>query len=374
MTVLSTRDSSAGPSTVGQAIRSRAELQPHHAAVVATGFAPLSYRELQFLIDETREALRLAGYGPRARIAVAIPNGPQAALAIVAVSCSAVSIPLNPRQTLREVEICLATLRPDAILLAKGDDCPARQAAEEIGITIIETTQSKEGTLGFRIGEREPSIAAIPNEPDEPNSCAPAFILQTSGTTSEPKLIPFSHSNMLAAAARLQSWFNLTPQDRCLGVSPVFYSHGLKVTIFTPLLTGGTIAFPADVSKFDYTEWFGLLRPTWYSAGPTLHRLIFDQTQFRGDAKTGHSLRFICRAGAPLPRNVLEGLQRCFGVPVSNIMAQRGRSKFPQICLRLVLQAGHVRHSRPDTFASSRRWTQASPGRARRSSGGWSQR
>ena len=167
------------------------------------------------------------------------------------------------------------------MLLVKGDDSAARQAAEESGITIIETTQSKEGTLDFRIGERETSIAAAPDEPDEPEPEAPAFILQTSGTTSEPKLIPTSHRNMLAAAARVQAWFNLTPQDRCLSVSPVFYAHGLHVTVFTPLLTGGTVAFPTDASKFDYSEWFGILRPTWYSAGPTLHRLVFDQTQSR---------------------------------------------------------------------------------------------
>jgi acyl-CoA synthetase (AMP-forming)/AMP-acid ligase II len=58
------------------------------------------------------------------------------------------------------------------------------------------------------------------------------FILQTSGTAAQPKLIPFSHSNMLAGAARLQAWFDLTPWDRCLSVSPPHYSHGLKVTIF----------------------------------------------------------------------------------------------------------------------------------------------
>jgi oxalate---CoA ligase len=332
MTVLTTSSISAGKSTVGEAIRFCAELQPDHAAVVSTGFAPLSYRELQCLIDEVRVALRAAGFGRRARIAIAIPNGPHAALAIVAVACSAVSIPLNPRQTLREIEICLAALRPDAVLLVKGDDCAAKQAAEEIGITIIETTQSTEGALGFSIGEPQTSTAAAPDEPDEPDPDAPTFILQTSGTTSEPKLIPFSHRNMLAAAARLQSWFDLTPQDRCLSVSPVFYSHGLKVTVFTPLLTGGTVTFPTDASKFDYVEWFGILKPTWYSAGPTLHRLIFDQTQSRADAKTGHSLRFILSGGAPLPRNVLDGLQRALGVPV---VEHYGSSEAAQIAANL---------------------------------------
>ena len=262
--------------TVSEAIRHRAELQPDRAAIVSTDFAPLSYRELQILIENVRAALRSAGFSRTARIAIAIPNGPHAALAIVAVSCSAVSIPLNPKQTLRETKTILAALQADAMLLVEGSASAARQAAEELGTTILEASYPKDGRLGFAIIEPKTSAAAAPGESDEPDPEAPAFILQTSGTTSEPKLIPFSHRNMLAAAARVQSWFNLTPQDRCLNASPVFYSHGLKVTVFTPLLTGGSVAFPADINKFDCSEWFGSLQPTWYSAGPTLHRLVFD--------------------------------------------------------------------------------------------------
>jgi acyl-CoA synthetase (AMP-forming)/AMP-acid ligase II/thioesterase domain-containing protein/acyl carrier protein len=303
-------------STVGEIIRRRAEVQGDHAAITSSDCTPLSYRELQNLIDEVRARLRSAGFDRNARIAIAMPSGPQAALAIVAVACSAVSIPLNPRQTLREIEVCLTALRPDAVLLMKTNGSVAQQAAERQGLAVIEAIPTKEGILGFSIIQPKSSPAATHGEPDEPDPTAPAFILQTSGTAAEPKLIPFSHRNMLAAAARLQAWFNLTPQDRCLSVSPPFYSHGLKVTVFAPLLTGGTVLFPKDPSKFDYTEWFSLLKPTWYSAGPTLHRLIFDQIQFRADAKTGHSLRFILSGGAPLPRNVLIGLHDMLGVPV----------------------------------------------------------
>lgn len=318
--------------TIGAAIRFRAETQPDQPAIVSSGFAPLSYRQLQDLIGDVRVALRTAGFGRRARIAIAMPSGPQAALAIAAVSCSTVGIPLNPKQTPREIEMCFAALRPDAVLLAEGENSDVRQAAERKGLTIIEATPSKPGTIGFGIVAPRAGAASVADEPDEPDSDAPAFILQTSGTAAEPKLIPFSHRNMLAAAARLQAWFNLTPQDRCLSVSPPFYSHGLKVTVLTPLLTGGTVAIPTDASKFDYTEWFGDLRPTWYSAGPTLHRLVFDQTQSGTDAKTGHSLRFILSGGAPLPRNVLVGLGDMLGVPV---VEHYGSSEAAQIAANL---------------------------------------
>jgi len=303
-------------STLGQEIERHCKLRPDNSAVVASGFAPLTYRELQCLINEVRAALRLAGFSSRDRIAIALPNGPQAALAIVGVACSAVSIPLNPKQTLPEIEKSLAALRPDAVLLIKESDSAARRAAEREGIGIIEVAPSREDTLKISIVEPQTSTAAAPDEPGEPDRDAPAFILQTSGTTSKPKWVPYSHSNMLAYAARCQACFDLTPRDRCLSLCSVYSAQGLKRTIFTPLLTGGTVAFPTDAAKFDYSEWFGTLKATWYAAVPTLHRLILDQMRSEADAKAEHSLRFISSAGARLPRNVQEGLQLAFGIPV----------------------------------------------------------
>ena len=340
-----------GQRTIAGEIRRRAELQPDHPAVVATEFVPLSYRKLQNLIDEVRAALRLAGLNRSARIAIAMPNGPHTALAIVAVACSAVSVPLNPRQTLHEIEACLVALRPDAVLVIKGADFAARRAAERQGITIIEAIRSNNADLDFAISEPKAGTSTVPDASDNSNWDAPAFILQTSGTSQEPKLIPTSHRNMLAAAARVQAWFDLTPQDRCLCVSPVFYAHGLHVTVFAALLTGGTIAFPKDASKFDYAEWFGALKPTWYSAGPTLHRLVFDHIKTEADAKINHSLRFVLSGGAPLPRDLLEGLEMTLGVPV---VEHYGSSEGMQICSNLLLpgssKPGTVGIPWPDTI------------------------
>jgi len=298
--------------------------------MVLTGSAPLTYRELQRLIEHVRAQLRAAGFDRNARIAVAFPNGSHAALAIVAVSCAAVAIPLNPKLTLAEIETCLASLRPDAVLLLRRSNSAARRAAKGHGIAIIEAIPARDAPFELKVIGAAASTAA---PLDEPEADAPAFILQTSGTASQPKSIPFTHRNMLAAAARLQAWFDLTPRDRCLCVSPVYYSHGLKVTVFTPLLTGGTVAFPADPAKFDFSKWFTELKPTWYSAGPTLHRLILDRTKPRADAKM-HALRFVLSGGAPLPREVQAGLQNALGVPV---VEHYGSSEAAQIAANIPL-------------------------------------
>ena len=137
--------------TVGEKIRQHAEVGPDRAAMVSTQFAPLSYRQLLRLIDELRAALRQAGLSRSARIAVAMPNGPQSALAIVAVGCSAVSIPVNPKQNRREIEVCLDTLRADAILLMKDGDSVAREAAQRLGLSILEAIPAPARELGFAI-------------------------------------------------------------------------------------------------------------------------------------------------------------------------------------------------------------------------------
>lgn len=308
---------SVGQNTIGQVIRRRAELQPSHTAVVASALAPLSYRELQCLIDEVRAALRLAGFGGNARIAIAMRNGPQTALAIVAVACSAVCIPLNSRQTLSEIEAYWAALRPDAVLVVKGVDSAARRVAERKRIALIEMTQSKEGRLGFSISRPEASVATLLDESDEPDANSHAIILQTSGTSgAEPKLIPVTHRIMLAMAEREQACYGLTARDRSLSVTPIWYAFGLLLPVFTPLLTGGSVAFPANALEIDLSEWLSALQPTWYSASPTLHLSILERLQAQAGAKTKHSLRFVLTGGATPPHKVREGLQSMLSVPM----------------------------------------------------------
>src|SRR5262245_35986752 len=304
---------SSAPRTIGEALRAHAALRPEQAAIAVSELAPVSYRRLTGQIDEVRASLRQAGFDASARIVVAIPDTAPAALAIVAVACSAVALPLDPKLTLPEIEARLILLRPSAVLLPRGGRTAARTAAEQQGIAIIEAIADDDGKLGLQL--LVPQVGpALPLHDPDPH--APAFILQTSGTTADPNLVPFSHRNMLAAARRLQAWFDLVPQDRCLCASPICYSNGVKMTLLTPLLTGGSVAFPANATKVDLSEWLGDLAPTWYSVGPTLHLAILDKAKSQPDVRTMHSLRFIASGGAALPIDVHDGLRAALGVPV----------------------------------------------------------
>ena len=224
--------------TIGETIRVHSEARPEQPAIVGSKFPPLSYRELQEQIDDVRTRLRQAGFDRDARIVVAIADNAQAALAIIAIASSAVAVPLDPKLTSAEVERCFALLRPNAVLALGDSDAAARRIAEQRDLPIIEAVFAQDGRLGLQLAvPKIGSALAL----DGPDAETPAFILHTSGTTAEPNLVPFSHRNLMAVTARLQAWFALVAADRCLNVSPVYYSHALTTTVFPPLLTGGTI-------------------------------------------------------------------------------------------------------------------------------------
>ena len=319
----------SNPATIGAAILRQAESHPDSPAVVATGFEPLSYRDLRDYVAGTAGRLHASGLDRSARVAVALPSGADGALAIVAAVCAAVAVPIDTQLTAPEIDGRLALLRPRAVIVPADGPSAARDVGIGRGLAVIEANRIGSGKLGLNLSVPKVGPAATAEEPD---AAAIAFILQTSGTTASPKLIPFSHANMLAAAARVQSWFDLTPADRCLSVSPLCYSHGLKVTVFTPLITGGGVAFPVSPSSLDVDEWLGALRPTWYSAGPTLHRFMLDKTKPLRNVRSIHNLRFVVSGGAPLTREVREGLFAALGVPV---LEHYGSSEAAQISANL---------------------------------------
>ena len=308
----------------------QAGLRPEEPAIVGNAFAPLSYRELQQQINEVRACLRQAGFDRDARIAVGIANGADAAWAIVTVACSAAAVPLDPKLTVAEVEKCLLVLRPNAAIVLRDSGAAIRPAAEKLGIPIVEALPCnlESSACGFRCPVSVPRVHWM---------ILIRMLLHSFCTPQARQAIQigsFSHRNVLASAKTVPSWFGLTPQDRCLNVSPVYYSHALTTTVLPPLLTGGSVALPANPLNVELSEWLGTLRPTWYSAGPTLHLAVLEKARLRPDARTMHSLRLASSAGARLPKDVQESLQSVLGVPVLEHYGSSGPRRFPPTCRR----------------------------------------
>ena len=110
--------------------------------------------------------------------AVALPSGADAALAIVATTCSAVAIPIDTQLTALEINGRLASLRPRAVIVPADEPSAAREAAIARGVAVIEAVREETGKLHLDL--KAPQIGP-PAAPGEPDAAATAFILQTSG-------------------------------------------------------------------------------------------------------------------------------------------------------------------------------------------------
>lgn len=87
-------------------------------------------------------ALAEAGYGRGSRIAVALPDSPEFAVAVLAVSCAATCAPLSDRLDAQSLAELLRAMRADALIVREGNVSEAERAAERAGLDVIRLRSS----------------------------------------------------------------------------------------------------------------------------------------------------------------------------------------------------------------------------------------
>ncbi len=303
----------ASPS-VRDLLKVQADIRPGAPAIVAPGCGSLTYHALSQQVDSVIEALRRMAIGRHDRVAVVLPNGPEMAVAFVAVAAGAACAPLNPAYTASEFDFYLADLRAVALIVPEGVASPARSVAARRGMRILELRPYLQvGAGAFTLkGDRiaTPADGGFPQQDDI------ALLLHTSGTTSRPKLVPLTQQNICASAYHIARTLTLTEHDRCLNVMPLFHIHGLIAGLLASLLSGGVVVCPAGCVPTDLASWIKEFQPTWYTAVPTIHQTVLAMAR-QGLISTSDSLlRLIRSSSAPLPFQLMAELEGVFSVPV----------------------------------------------------------
>lgn len=289
---------------------------PEAPAILAPDREALSYGALSAHVAATVRSLRALGVGRSDAVAVVLPQGPELALAFLGVAAGAIVAPLNPTYRSSEFDFYLGDLDAKALIVHAGLDSPARLIAEKRGIPVVELTPVREAGAGsFSLdappGGRPHEGDAEPAGPDDI-----ALMLHTSGTTARPKLVPLRHGNICASAHNIAATLQLGAHDRCLNIMPLFHIHGLIGATLSSLAAGASLACPPVFSAERFFEWLAALRPTWYTAVPTMHQAILRQADAHRELIARHPLRFIRSSSAALPARVLSELERVFGAPV----------------------------------------------------------
>lgn len=299
--------------TMAGQIAGIARTAPHAPAILAPGFAALDFGALARQMSAAAEALAGFGFSKGSRIALALPNGPHATVALLSVLGCATCVPLNPavdEATLRSV---CRRLRVDAIVVTGEASQQFHAIAADLGVAMIVLSESLPDAAGVFVLACASPRTPVPCRATEPEDIA--LVLATSGTTGQPKVVPLTQRNQFESARSRMLGFCLTPRDRALCVTPLFTASAIRRTLLPTLAAGGSVVCPREFDAERILDWFVEFAPTFYAAGPAVHRAVLEAMERRGVVPR-HTLRFVFTSTTAMPPELHTRFEDSLGVPL----------------------------------------------------------
>ncbi len=294
-------------------LEGNAKKNPQDIAIIAAGRPPLTYSRLFDAVTDVLFKLNAIGIGRNDRVAIALPNGAEMAVAFLTIASCATCAPLNPNYRQSEYDFYLSDLDAKALIFQSGVATFAVEVAKKRGIPLVELSPVSEAAGLFQLTGGEPKSPAMDGiaQPEDI-----ALVLHTSGTTSRPKMVPLTGNNLCTSAENIRIALNLVENDRCLNVMPLFHIHGLMGAILSSLSAGGSVVCTPGFDAPKFFDWLAEFRPTWYSAVPTMHQGILARAGDNRQHRMKCPIRLIRSSSAPLPPQVMNELEAEFQAPV----------------------------------------------------------
>jgi acyl-CoA synthetase (AMP-forming)/AMP-acid ligase II len=273
-----------------------------HPALLA-GNRVVPYRELGERAAWLAAWLDATGIGPGDRVAIQLPMGVEAVVALFAAArVGAVCVPTHNAFRPSQLRFVLRDL--DAALLVTTSRRSRDLGADEPlpPILVVDDGPAAEGVHRWtQIGPGAPPPPPFVS-PDELGA-----IFYTSGSTGMPKGVMHTNRSLEACATILSRTVANHADDRLLGLLPLSASYGL-LQLVSAFEVGATYVLQASPFPSDVAETLAMHRVTGF--GNTTHSWI-DLVRFLVDRPVDlPELRYVTIAGASLPADVLDAFPR----------------------------------------------------------------
>ncbi|MEN0137498.1 MAG: AMP-binding protein [Rhodococcus sp. (in: high G+C Gram-positive bacteria)] len=254
----------------------------------------LTYRQFADRVDAFAAQLSADGVHSGDVVAVMLPNRVELLVALMAAwRIGATATPVNPTFTAVEAEYQFDDAGA-ALVVNEGPDSPSG-GRPTIAVADMATTP--------RPG-RVPDIGTSGDDV--------ALLIYTSGSTGRPKGVMLTHDNLQFMSSSMVQHFSLTSDDHCLLILPLFHVNAICVSFLAPMLAGGQLSVTGRFSPARFFDDVARLRPTYFSAVPTIYALLASQDTV-GDTS---SLRFAVCGAAPISRELLDRAEQRFGLVI----------------------------------------------------------
>lgn len=313
--------------TILDVVNETVRLRPEHTALIFKG-TRMSYAQLERLSDAFGNALVAQGVQKGDRVALLLPNSPQAIIGqLGAWKAGAIVAPLNPLYTERELEYALNECGAETVVVLtpfynKLKSLQPRTRVRLVIATNIKEylplhlrllfTLLKEKREGYRItlqpGDlwmsdllKQHGNAHRPNVPIAPKD--PALLLFTGGTTGTPKAALGTHHAIVISAMQLHAYAGTLLndwEDTLTLVMPMFHVYG-NMGMSTSLVARWPMAVvpnPRDID--DLIATIAKTRPAVLHGVPTLFIALLNHPDVQADKVDFKSMKVCYSAAAPL--------------------------------------------------------------------------
>ncbi|UCC65814.1 MAG: long-chain fatty acid--CoA ligase [Anaerolineae bacterium] len=326
--------------TVSDFLRRSAERYPDQVATVFLG-ARLTYRKLKEQVDRLAASLADLGVTQGDRVAVLLPNCPQAIIAYYAtLSLGAVAVMTNPLYVERELihQWCDAGVETAVILdqlWPRVEKVRRQTPLRRVIVTGIQDylpfpknllyplkarrdgtwvqTPRQGGLFSFkRLIRRASTPPPVDVSPDDL-----ACLQYTGGTTGLPKGAMLTHRNLVASVTQIRQFLlqgHDDATDKAIAILPLFHAYGMNGVMNLGLHLAATLVL---LPLFDINmlmEAIRTERPTFFLGVPALYSAVLNHPG--GDKIDLSSIRVCFSGAAPLPVEVIEQFEARTGARI----------------------------------------------------------
>ena len=292
-------------------LRHQAYVIPDHVALIADDSGEITYRQLETRVEELAMRIKAQidahGTPNKKRIAIVLQNGSMMSQTLLAVTSIGAAVPLNPQFTQKEFTEYLSQTGTTCLVTKRGTSPGCEEAAASLQIPVIAINENFNPQFG-----REEN-ARLKKTPD---SDSVALILLTSGSTSQPKIVPLTHENICTSARDVAVSLRLGANDTCLSMWEQFHIGGLVDLLLAPLHSRGKIIATAGFSTTEFFAQTEKFSPTWYQGVPTAFSELVRYLESNGGWKTPPQFRFVRSVAAPLSTKLANQIQELFEAPI----------------------------------------------------------
>ncbi|MZR12377.1 AMP-binding protein [Maritimibacter sp. DP07] len=287
---------------------------PEATAIVDHDGAVYSYAALNDMVTQMAETLAALGLRAGDRLMILSENCATYVTALLAASrLGAWALPVNARQSEDEIAAIRAHAGVRAVVFTPEASAPSRAHAEALGATSRGRLACGDILVAGPFDEAGTAPEPTPADPAE----QVAALIYTTGTTSAPKGVMLTHSNLVWNARVSAELRRITADDIVVGVLPGTHIFGFASVILATLAAGSTLRLLPRFSAEAVLDVFadgGSVMP----AVPQMYQAILAELARRGTPPDAPRLRYISSGGAPLDPEWKERIEATFGIPLQN--------------------------------------------------------